>query len=78
MNHSIYQISFQTRIGNVQRFQKLHDCLKKLDIKHWSYDFQDFILTLRSEVTDFKYIENILNLAGYRSKFLKLENYQVA
>ena len=78
MIHSIYQISFQTRIGNVNSMQKLHDCLKKLNIKHWSYDFQDLILTLRSEVTDFQRIEKILNLAGYHSKFLKLEHLNVA
>ncbi|WP_149243933.1 hypothetical protein [Dyadobacter sp. 32] len=72
----IYQISFRTRLRNSVAIQKLHDCLKKLDVKHWTYDFQELLLTLRSELPDFKRIQTALQLAGYKCDFIKLENLQ--
>ncbi len=73
---TIYQISFRTRLRNSVAIQKLHDCLKKLDVKHWTYDFQELLLTLRSELPDFRRIQTALHLAGYKCDFIKLENLQ--
>ncbi|KQS28261.1 hypothetical protein [Dyadobacter sp. Leaf189] len=69
-----YKISFRTRIKNNKSFQRLHDCLKQLNVKHWAYDFQDLMLTLTSELSDFKVIETALRSAGYVCHFIKLEN----
>ncbi|QRR00467.1 hypothetical protein [Dyadobacter sandarakinus] len=69
-----YRISFRTRIRNNKSFQRLHDCLKQLNVKHWAYDFQEFLLTLTSELSDFKRIEATLRSAGYSCHFIKLEN----
>jgi tRNA G26 N,N-dimethylase Trm1 len=71
---STYQISFKTRLRNSNAIQSLHDCLKKLNVKHWTYDFQNLLLTLRSELPDFKRIQKALQLAGYKCDFVKLEN----
>ncbi|MCE6992152.1 hypothetical protein [Dyadobacter sp. CY323] len=69
-----YKISFRTRIKNNKSFQRLHDCLKQLNVKHWAYDFQDFLLTLTSELSDFNRIQAVLRSAGYVCHFVKLEN----
>lgn len=69
-----YKISFRTRIKNNKSFQRLHDCLKQLNVKHWAYDFQDFLLTLTSELSDFSLIQATLRSAGYVCHFVKLEN----
>jgi hypothetical protein len=69
-----YKISFRTRIRNNKSFQKLHDCLKQLNVKHWAYDFQEFLLTLTSELSDFTLIQATLRSAGYVCHFVKLEN----
>lgn len=71
---SIYQISFRTKLKTSVAFQKLHDCLKRLNVKHWTYDFHDLLLTLRSEFPDFKRIQSALQQAGYKCDFVKLEN----
>ncbi|WP_031527868.1 hypothetical protein [Dyadobacter crusticola] len=73
MNNT-YKISFRTRIQNNKSFQRLHDCLKQLNVKHWAYDFQDLMLTLTSELSDFKVIQAALRSAGYICHFIKLEN----
>ncbi|NIJ54153.1 hypothetical protein [Dyadobacter arcticus] len=69
-----YKISFRTRIKNNKSFQKLHDCLKQLNVKHWAYDFQEYLLTLTSELSDFSLIQATLRSAGYVCHFIKLEN----
>jgi tRNA G26 N,N-dimethylase Trm1 len=71
---STYQISFRTKLKNSIALQSLHDCLKKLNVKHWTYDFQKLILTLRSDLPDFKRIQTALQTAGYKCDFVKLEN----
>ncbi|CAG5069095.1 hypothetical protein DYBT9623_01830 [Dyadobacter sp. CECT 9623] len=73
-----YKISFRTRIQNNKSFQRLHDCLKQLNVKHWAYDFQDFMLTLTSELSDFTLIQATLRSAGYVCHFIKLENLNEA
>jgi tRNA G26 N,N-dimethylase Trm1 len=57
--------------------QRLHDCLKKLNVKHWTYDFQDLLLTLRSELPDFQRIQAALKLEGYKCDFVKLESLSI-
>jgi len=69
-----YKISFRTKIKNNKSFQRLHDCLKQLNVKHWAYDFQDLLLTLTSELSDFSKIQAVLRSAGYVCHFVKLEN----
>jgi len=71
---SIYKISFRTKVKNSRSFQKLHDCLKRLNVKHWAYDFQELLLTLTSDLPDFKRIQAALQSAGYICHFIKLEN----
>ena len=71
---STYQISFRTRLRNSVAIQKLHDCLQRLNVKHWTYDFQELMLTLRSELPDFKRIQIALQSAGYKCDFVKLEH----
>ena len=70
----IYQISFRTKLPDVLSFQKLHDCLKKLNVKHWAYDFKEFLLSLRSELEDFRKIQSELRSAGFKCDFIKMEN----
>ena len=69
-----YKISFRTNIKASKSLQRLHDCLKQLNVKHWAYDFQDFLLTLNSELSDFTRIQSALRSAGYVCHFVKLEN----
>nr|WP_295933824.1 hypothetical protein [uncultured Dyadobacter sp.] len=69
-----YKISFRTNIKASKSLQRLHDCLKQLNVKHWAYDFQDFLLTLTSELSDFTRIQSALRSAGYVCHFVKLEN----
>jgi tRNA G26 N,N-dimethylase Trm1 len=69
-----YKISFRTKIKNTKSFQRLHDCLKQLNVKHWAYDFQELLLTLTSELSDFTRIQAVLRSAGYVCHFVKLEN----
>jgi tRNA G26 N,N-dimethylase Trm1 len=69
-----YKIFFRTKIQATRSLQKLHDCLKHLNVKHWAYDFQDFMLTLTSELSDFNRIQLALRSAGYVCHFIKLEN----
>ena len=69
-----YKISFRTKLKNSKSFQRLHDCLKQLNVKHWAYDFQELLLTLTSELPDFKRIQAALQSAGYTCHFIKLEN----
>jgi tRNA G26 N,N-dimethylase Trm1 len=69
-----YKISFRTKIKNTKSFQRLHDCLKQLNVKHWAYDFQELLLTLTSELSDFSRIQAVLRSAGYVCHFVKLEN----
>jgi tRNA G26 N,N-dimethylase Trm1 len=71
---STYKISFRTNLKNGRSFQRLHDCLKQLNVKHWAYDFQDLILTLTSHLSDFTRIQAVLTSAGYKCHFVKLEN----
>jgi tRNA G26 N,N-dimethylase Trm1 len=71
-----YKISFRTKIKNNKSFQRLHDCLKQLNVKHWAYDFQDLLLTLTSELSDFTRIQAVLRSAGYVCHFIKLENLE--
>jgi tRNA G26 N,N-dimethylase Trm1 len=73
-----YKISFRTKLKNSKSFQRLHDCLKLLDVKHWGYDFQELLLTLTSELPDFKRIQKALQSAGYTCHFVKLENLSEA
>jgi len=75
--NSTYQISFRTKLRNSIAIQRLHDCLKKLNVKHWTYDFQDLLLTLRSDFPDFLRIQTALRIAGYKCDFIKLENLSV-
>ena len=72
--NSTYKISFRTKLKNSKSFQRLHDCLKQLNVKHWAYDFQEFLLTLTSELPDFIRIQKALQSAGYVCDFIKLEN----
>ncbi|MCF0069881.1 hypothetical protein LZD49_05320 [Dyadobacter sp. CY261] len=69
-----YKIFFRTHIQASKSLQQLHDCLKQLNVKHWAYDFQDFLLTLTSELSDFTRIQLALRSAGYVCHFIKLEN----
>jgi hypothetical protein len=71
---TIYQISFRAKVKDGTSFQRLHDCLKKLNVKHWAYDFQNFLLSLQSELSDFISIQSALNSAGFRCDFIKMEN----
>jgi len=71
---TIYQISFRTKLTNALSFQRLHDCLKRLNVKHWAYDVKDLLLSLRSELTDFRSIQSELRSAGFRCDFIKMEN----
>jgi tRNA G26 N,N-dimethylase Trm1 len=71
--NSTYKISFRTKLKNSRAFQRLHDCLKQLNVKHWAYDFQEFLLTMTSELPDFKRIQEALQSAGYVCDFIKLE-----
>lgn len=73
-----YKIFFRTNIQANKSLQKLHDCLKQLNVKHWAYDFQDFLLTLTSELPDFTRIQLALRSAGYICHFIKLENMNEA
>jgi tRNA G26 N,N-dimethylase Trm1 len=73
-----YKISFRTQIKASKSLQKLHDCLKQLNVKHWAYDFQEFLLTLTSELPDFTRIQLALRSAGYVCHFIKLENMDEA
>jgi len=57
-------------------FQKLHDCLKKLNVKHWAYDFKEFLLSMRSELEDFRRIQAELRSAGFKCDFIKMENFK--
>jgi tRNA G26 N,N-dimethylase Trm1 len=75
---AVYQISFRTKLQNSLAIQRLHDCLKKLNVKYWTYDFQKLLLTLRSEFPDFQRIQHALRLEGYKCDFIKLENLEVA
>ncbi|WAC14218.1 hypothetical protein [Dyadobacter pollutisoli] len=43
-------------------------------MKHWAYDFQELLLTLTSELSDFTRIQAVLRSAGYVCHFVKLEN----
>jgi hypothetical protein len=72
--NTIYQISFRAKLKDGISFQRLHDCLKKLNVKHWAYDFQNFLLSLQSELSDFIRIQSALNSAGFRCDFVKMEN----
>jgi len=72
--NSTYKISFRTKLKNSKSFQRLHDCLKRLDVKHWAYDFQNLMLTLTSDLPDFKRIQTALQFAGYSCDFIKMEN----
>jgi tRNA G26 N,N-dimethylase Trm1 len=72
-----YKISFRTTLKNSRSFQRLHDCLKQLNVKHWAYDFQEYILTLTSDLSDFKKIQAALQSSGYVCHFVKLENLSV-
>ena len=74
MNNSAYKISFRTKLKNSKSFQRIHDCLQQLNVKHWTYDFQDLLLTLTSDFADFKRIQAALQSAGYICHFIKLEN----
>lgn len=71
---SRYKISFRTNLKNSRSFQRLHDCLKQLNVKHWAYDFQEYILTLTSDLYDFKKIQAALTSAGCVCQFVKLED----
>jgi len=71
---TIYQISFRAKLKDGISFQRLHDCLKKLNVKHWAYDFQNFLLSLQSELSDFVSIQSALSSAGFRCDFVKMEN----
>lgn len=71
--NSTYRISFRTKLKNSKSFQRLHDCLKQLNVKHWAYDFQEFLLTMTSELPDFKRIQQALKSAGCACDFIKLE-----
>lgn len=73
--NSIYKISFRAKLKNSRSFQRLHDCLKQLNVKHWAYDFQEFMLTLTSDLPDFKRIQTALQFAGCSCDFIKMENY---
>ncbi|MCF2446541.1 hypothetical protein L0657_21470 [Dyadobacter sp. CY345] len=70
----IYQISFRTKLTDTLSFQRLHDCLKKLNVKHWAYDFKELLLSLRSELEDFRRIQSELRSAGFKCDFVKMEN----
>lgn len=70
----IYQISFRTKLTDTLSFQRLHDCLKKLNVKHWAYDFKELLLSLRSELEDFRRIQAELRSAGFKCDFIKMEN----
>lgn len=72
-----YQISFRTKLPDVLSFQRLHDCLKKLNVKHWAYDFKDLLLSMRSELADFRSIQSALSSAGFRCDFIKMENLEI-
>ena len=74
MMANTYKIFFRTNIQASKSLQKLHDCLKQLNVKHWAYDFQDFLLTMTSELSDFTRIQLALRSAGYVCHFIKLEN----
>ncbi|WP_138484993.1 hypothetical protein [Dyadobacter bucti] len=69
-----YKISFRTKLKNNKSLQRLHDCLKQLNVKHWAYDFQDLLLTMTSELSDFTRIQAALRSAGYVCHFIKMEN----
>lgn len=71
-----YQISFRTKLPNALSFQRLHDCLKNLNVKHWAYDFKDLLLSLRSELADFRSIQSALRSEGFRCDFIKMENME--
>jgi tRNA G26 N,N-dimethylase Trm1 len=71
---STYKISFRTKLQNSRSFQRLHDCLKQLNVKHWAYDFQELLLTLTSNLSDFNRIQAALTSAGCKCHFVKLEN----
>jgi tRNA G26 N,N-dimethylase Trm1 len=71
-----YQISFRTKLPDVLSFQRLHDVLKKLNVKHWAYDFKDLLLSMRSELADFRSIQSALRSAGFRCDFIKMENLE--
>jgi tRNA G26 N,N-dimethylase Trm1 len=71
---TIYQISFRAKLKDGISFQRLHDCLKKLNVKHWAYDFQNLLLSLRSEFPDFITIQSALRSAGFRCDFVKMEH----
>lgn len=72
--NSKYKISFRAKIKTGVTFQRLHDCLKQLNVKQWGYDCANYTLTLTSEVADFKRIQNALIAVGCVCHFLKLEN----
>jgi hypothetical protein len=72
-----YKISFRTTLKNSRSFQRLHDCLKQLNVKHWAYDFQEYILTLTSDLSDFRKIQAALQSSEYVCHFVKLENLSV-
>ena len=71
---TIYKISFRAKLKDGLSFQRLHDCLKKLNVKHWAYDFKEFLLSLRSELEDFRRIQSELRSAGFKCDFIKMEN----
>lgn len=69
-----YKISFRAKLKDALSLQKLHDCLKKLNVKHWAYDFQNLLLSLQSDLPDFRSIQSALRSAGFRCDFVKMEN----
>lgn len=71
---TVYKISFRAKLKDGLSFQRLHDCLKKLNVKHWAYDFQNLLLSLQSELPDFRSIQAALRSAGFRCDFVKMEN----
>jgi hypothetical protein len=75
MMANTYRIFFRTHIQASKSLQKLHDCLKQLNVKHWAYDFQDFLLTMTSELSDFTYSAR-LAFGGLCLPFYQTRKYE--
>lgn len=74
---AIYEITFKARVKSSAAFQKIHDSLKKHNIKYWTYDLQRLILVIRSEFRDTRLIEKELGSTGMPFSFVKIEQLSI-
>lgn len=66
--NTLYQISVATNISDSLAIPSLHDSLTRLGVKHWDLDFKNRMLTLRTELPDFKRVRDAIQSLGFICK----------